>query len=285
MSKQQQGAFLAIHSAVLLFALSGLFAKWLSLPALAIVLGRTFFAGVFLLIILLVAKRTALIIDSSHFKTLLITGFLLAIHWLTFFLAIQLSTVAFGLLAFSTFPIFTAMIESRITNTPMSKQTYFLSILVVVGIGLIFPTDSLFAESMLALVCGIVSAVSFALLLVNNRGLVKQYAFYSIACYQNLIAFLCLLPFSFFIAIEITATDWSLLVLLGVLFTAFAHSLLNYALQSIKAFQASIAISLEPVYGIFAAWWLLSEHITVNMALGAVIILAVNFYLVTNKNV
>jgi hypothetical protein len=33
-------------------------------------------------------------------------GLILAVHWITFFHAIQVSSVAVGLLAFSTFPVF-----------------------------------------------------------------------------------------------------------------------------------------------------------------------------------
>ncbi len=43
--KAQQNALLALHTAVLLFALCALFAKWLSLPAIYIVIGRSLFAA------------------------------------------------------------------------------------------------------------------------------------------------------------------------------------------------------------------------------------------------
>jgi len=39
------GALIALHAAVALFAMAGLFGKWLALSALAIVLGRTLVAA------------------------------------------------------------------------------------------------------------------------------------------------------------------------------------------------------------------------------------------------
>lgn len=38
-------------------------------------------------------------------------GIILAVHWTTFFQSIQMSTVAIGLLTFSTFPVFTTFLE------------------------------------------------------------------------------------------------------------------------------------------------------------------------------
>ena len=40
---------------------------------------------------------------------LIVLGIILAVHWTTFFYSIQLSTVAIGLLTFSTFPIFATL--------------------------------------------------------------------------------------------------------------------------------------------------------------------------------
>ena len=40
-----------------------------------------------------------------------LSGVILAIHWLTFFHAIQVSTVAIGLIGFATFPIFVTFLE------------------------------------------------------------------------------------------------------------------------------------------------------------------------------
>jgi hypothetical protein len=38
-------------------------------------------------------------------------GMILAIHWTTFFKAIQVSTIAIALLTFSTFPVFITFLE------------------------------------------------------------------------------------------------------------------------------------------------------------------------------
>jgi len=87
------------HLAVLLFGISGLFGKLLSMNPMIIVFGRVLFSSIFLFIIILILKKS-LRLKSQHYFHLIIMGIVLAIHWSTFFKSIQMSTVAIGLLTF-----------------------------------------------------------------------------------------------------------------------------------------------------------------------------------------
>ena len=64
----------------------------------------------------------------------------------------------------------------------------------------------------------------------------------------------------------------SWLALLGVLCTALAHSLFVASLSILNARTASVVFALEPVYGIFLAWWLFQEQPGLRMLFGAVLI-------------
>ena len=95
-----------IHLAVLLFGLAGLFGKWLALSPVIIVLGRVFFASVSLILIFLFTKQNLRIYPRKNYFLLFFLGLILSLHWVSFFKAIQVSTVAVGLLSYSIFPIF-----------------------------------------------------------------------------------------------------------------------------------------------------------------------------------
>src|SRR6266478_2704952 len=96
------GAFASLHFAVLLFGFAGLFGKWLALPPATIVLGRTVFASV----TLWAALRLSHELRGRLEWRLAAGGALLALHWIAFFQAIQIASVAIGLLGFATFPLF-----------------------------------------------------------------------------------------------------------------------------------------------------------------------------------
>jgi drug/metabolite transporter (DMT)-like permease len=72
--------------------------------------------------------------------------------------------------------------------------------------------------------------------------------------------------------------DILLLLLLGVLFTGVAHSLFIKGLKNIKVRTASIIASLEPVYGIIIAAFLLKEIPTTKTVIGGVLILGCVLY-------
>ena len=83
-----------IHLAVMLFGLSGLFGKLLTLSPTIIVLGRVFFSSIFLYLIIFYLKKDLKLKEKKHYLYLIMMGVILALHWSTFFKSIQVSTVA-----------------------------------------------------------------------------------------------------------------------------------------------------------------------------------------------
>ena len=83
-----------------------------------------------------------------------------------------------------------------------------------------------------------------------------------IAFWQNALAALTLLPFAWaspWAIGQVGAREIMLLIGLGLVCTAFAHSLFIGALAVVSAHTASVIAALEPVYGIVLALAFLSE--------------------------
>lgn len=72
--------------------------------------------------------------------------------------------------------------------------------------------------------------------------------------------------------------DIFLLILLGVVFTGVSHLTFINGLKNIKTPTAGIFFSLEPVYGIVLAAFLLREIPTLRETFGGLIILGSVFY-------
>lgn len=262
-----------IHFAVLLFGLAGLFAKFVSLSAIHIVLGRVFFASIFLLFVLLITKKSFFFREKKTYLYFIIIGFVLALHWASFFYSIQRSTVAIGLITFATFPIFANFLEPIIFKELLFKKTLVLAFLTLIGIFFVVPEFSIHSDLTIGAIWGIVSAFTFAVLSMLNRAFVKQYSSIVIGFYQNLFAFFWLFPFYFVVPLSLNVKNIALLLLLGVLFTGIAHVLYIQGLDKVNVRTASIIASLEPVYGIIAAAILLSEIPEPRQWIGIMIIL------------
>jgi drug/metabolite transporter (DMT)-like permease len=274
----QNKNLLEIHTAVLFFGLAGLFGKLILLPALIIVLGRVIFAAIFLALLSLYLKQDIKLNQKKDYLYLFILGVILALHWWTFFQAIRLSTVAVGLLTYSTFPIFVTFLEPYFFKEKIKRSDIYLALIAFLGVILVVPRFEIADNITRGALWGIVSGLTFAVLSILNRGYVKKYSSLVIAFYQDSAAALVLLPFLFVMEFTITHKDILLLALLGVCFTAIAHTLFIKGLTNVRAQTASIIACLEPVYGIVIAIFLLGEIPGWRIISGGMLILSATFY-------
>ena len=271
-------SLIEIHLAVFLFGISGIFGKLLLLPPMIIVLGRVFFSSVFLLIVMLFLKKDIKLKYKKDYFYLTIMGLILAIHWSAFFKSIQVSTVAIGLLIFSTFPVFVAFLEPYFFKEKIKMPDIVSAIITLLGVALVVPKFQLGDNLTQGVLWGILSSFTYAILSMLNRKFVKEYSSVVIAFYEQFVATLVLIPFLFLIKPIFKPMDIVLLILLGIVFTAISHSLFINGLKSVKTQTAGIISSLEPVYGIVFAAFLLREIPTLREILGGIIILGTVFY-------
>lgn len=272
-----RAGLLQVHAAVLLFGLAGLFGKFIALPAPLITLGRVVFAALALGIVLL-AGGGGFRLQRRDYWLLPLTGVVLALHWAAFFQSIQVSTVAVALLSFATFPVFVAFLEPFVSRQPLRALDVALALTTLLGVALVVPSVELTNSITQGVLWGLLTAGSFAVLSLLNRHYVRRYASLTIAFYQDAAAAVVLLPFLLAAPQVIAPRELLLLALLGVIFTALAHTLFIQGLRGVKAQTASIIASLEPVYGIVFAVLLLGEIPAPRTLLGGAVILGVVLY-------
>lgn len=265
-----------LHSAVLLFAIAGLFGKWLTLSPLMIVLGRTSFAAMALLIVLIMVPRLRSPIRRGLLPWLALSGCVLAFHWVSFFHAIQISSVAVGLLTFSSFPVFVTLLEPVFFRERLRPIDLLTALIVLTGLICIVPRFDFTNHVTQGACWGVAAGLSFAVVSLLNRRLVAEHSSIVVAAGQNLVAALALLVLLPRNAQAVTPHDLLLLALLGILCTAVAHTLFVQSLTHVRAQLASVVSGLEAIYGTILAYLFLHELPTLRTVIGgALIILAV----------
>jgi drug/metabolite transporter (DMT)-like permease len=277
-SQSTRTSLLQVHAAVLLFGLSGLFGKYIALPAPLITLGRVVFAAIALLIVLAALRARFVLAARRDYLLLPLTGAVLAAHWAAFFQSVQVSTVAIALISFATFPVFVTFLEPLVFPQALRTLDVALALLTLGGVALVVPSVQLADATTQGVLWGLLAASSFAVLSLFNRYFVRRYSSLLISFYQDATAVLVLLPFLLFYQQPLTMRDLFLLVVLGVVFTALAHTLFIQGLRGVKTQTAGIISSLEPVYGIVFAALLLAEIPTPRTLLGGMLILSVVLY-------
>lgn len=266
-----------IHLSVVLFGLTGLFGKFISLPAPYIVLGRVFFASVSMGLYFLFRKKDVRLVRAADYAAIAAVGAVLALHWTAFYLSVKLSTVAIGVLTFAAYPIFVTFLEPFFFREKLRGADVLAAFVMFGGVLLVVPRLGAGPGMTAGMIWGMVSSVSYAVMSLLNRKFVSRYEGSVVAFYEQGTAALMMLPLLLFERPHATALDWALLVVLGVLLTGVAHSLFISGMRSVRAQTAGVIASLESVYGIAAAALCLGEFPTLRELAGGAVILGTAF--------
>jgi drug/metabolite transporter (DMT)-like permease len=259
---------MSLHAAVALFGFAGLFGKWIALSPTTIVLGRTVVAALALGAVLALRGQR-----RGRFEWRLgVSGALLAAHWVAFFQSIQIAGVAIGLLGFATFPIFVLLLEWTFLRRRTHPGDWVLALAVTLGLVLIVPEFQLSNKVVQGVLWGVLAGASFALLAVCNRVFASRREAGEIAFWQNACAAICLLPVLVLVPAIPSPRDLGLILVLGLVCTALAHTLFIRSLRVLSAHTASVVATMEPMYGIALAAILLGEIPNTATLAGGVII-------------
>jgi len=267
-------ARLAIHLTAVLFGLSGILGELIRAGAALITGGRALFAAAALLWFIRRAGRRLRRPPRAARAPLLAAGVLLALHWTSFFTAVKMGGVAVATLGFASFPAFTTVLEGLLFRERAHRAEWMAVALVSAGLALVAPSFDLRDQAAAGLAWGVLSGLSFALFALANRKAVSLVPGRELACWENLIVALLILPGCVPESGSLRALDWLWLVLLGVFCTALPHTLLVSSLARVKARTAGIVIALEPVYAIAFAAILFAQYPSARALAGGALILA-----------
>lgn len=250
--------YLKLHLIVVIAAFTAILGELISLPAHSLVIWRTGIAAIVLAIWL-----RGKVLHFPFKRLALFTGLILGAHWMTFFGAVNLANVSICLTGMATASFFTAATEAIQEKRLPHKHEIWLSLLVIPGIILVAGVES---GHLLGLLCGILSALFSAIFPVLNKTMVRKGAkpevitFYEmlgsmLAC--ALVSLVIGAQFSHFTPIGL---DWLWLAILALVCTVYAFSVYVKLLKSFSAYESTLAINFEPIYGIILAALIFQEH-------------------------
>jgi len=266
---RRQRALFSIHIAAVLFGLTGIFGELIQADAIAITAGRACFAVVALYAVMRMMGSSPIQgITRRNIGVLALAGAMLAIHWITFFIAVKISGVAIATLGFASFPAFITLCEWLVFKEKVSTHEWLILLLVSLGLVLVTPSFDFRDDATIGLAWAIASGLSFALFTLINRRAAARIPAQQVACWENAFVALLTLPFSLPAMAQLDALNWLWMAMLGVLCTALSHYLLVSSLMTLKARSAGIVIALEPVYAIFFAAVLFAQYPSLRALIG-----------------
>ncbi|WP_396638295.1 DMT family transporter [Maribacter sp. R77961] len=278
MQKDKVTNLIHLHFIVFIWGFTAILGKLITIDSLPLVWYRMLIATI---VILFYLKWISVPLRVNR-KTLLwfiIAGIVVASHWVTFFLAIKVSTVSVTLAMMSTGAFFTALLEPILFKRKIIGYEIFFGVLVIIGLYLIFKVETDYSYGMgIALLSAFLAAV-FAII---NGKLVKTNKPAIISYYELGIGVLFLTvilawngsyTIDFF---SVSAMDCVYLIILGVLCTSYAFIAAVKVMRVLTPYTVMLTTNLEPVYGILLAWFIFGNEEKMNplFYVGAGIILA-----------
>lgn len=269
----QRSGLLSIHGATLLLGATGIFARSIELSADQIIAWRALFAAC-ILMAFIYATRKPQWPNKSEAIWLLFCGLTTAFHWVSFFHSMQLAGVAIGMLSLYTFPIFIVLLEPWANGKTLDKRDLAAAILVLLGILIMVDELNIHSQTTQGILWGIASAMVWALRNIYFKKHLAKLPAAQTMCWQLILVALCLLPIAAPQAAQVSLQDWGLLLLLSLVCTALAHTLVLSAMHSLSAKTTSLIACLQPVYGSLLAWLILQETVEFHVIMGGSLIIS-----------
>ena len=274
MKGQSGRGFGSVHAALILLAHAPLFAKLLPISPTLIILGRCFFGAIALFVYLRLRGGSEEPETWSGFLRQAPIGVVLAVHWVSYFYSIRISSVAIGMVSLYTFPIMTSILEPIILRTRFDWLDLPLLAWILGGIALMAPAWDLNDATFQGLLIGLFSAGLFALRNVLSKRLLARASGARLLLNQLAIAFVVLVPF----VPDYTAVlDWRHLLglaVLGVIVTAIAHTLWINGMRHLRATTVALLSCTGPVFGVLLAALYLDEIPEPRTIVGGAVVLA-----------
>ena len=271
-------SYLHLHVIVFIWGFTAILGKLISLEALDLVWYRMLFASVIMTFVVLFNKEK-IKVPFNVLIGFIVSGIIIAAHWLTFYQAIKVSNVSITLACLSTGAFFASILEPIFYKRKVIWYELLFGLIVVVGLGIIFNVETKFKTG---IYLAVTSAFLSALFSVINGKYAKEYDPNVISLYElsSGVFFISIYLFfagSFtpaFFAISINDLIW--LFLLSSICTAYAFSASVKVMKFLSPFTVMLTINLEPIYGIILALLIFKdgEEMTPLFYVGALVILA-----------
>ncbi|OGW40943.1 MAG: hypothetical protein A2Y97_03125 [Nitrospirae bacterium RBG_13_39_12] len=200
---------------------------------------------------------------------LFLLGPIFIMNSLLFYYSFANTSIANAVLTHYTAPIFVAMLSPVLLKESIDRIVITAIIISTAGLLLMLKGLSLSEQDVKGIIAGVLSGLSYALIIIIGRSLAQRFNTLVITFFQNLVVVLILLPFIKEIPLE---TAWYF-ILLGILHSTAAPLLYIRGLKEIKASKAAILGYIEPVGAMLFALIIFNEVPRSMSLIGGILII------------
>ena len=279
MQKNNLKHYLHLHFLVFIAGFTAILGEAISLGSIALVWHRMLIAFV-LTFLFLIFRKYDFKINLRDFFNFSLAGIIIALHWITFFEAIEQSNISITLAMFSTGAFFASLLEPIFFKRKIKPVEIILGCVVICGVFIILKAN---VNSFVGVLLGIVSALLASLFSVFNGKLVQNNNPFLISFYEFLSGVVFILLYLIFsdnvsdlTISSLFSYDYLYVFILGSICTAYAFIASIYILKFLSPYTLVLTYNLEPVYGILLAIFIFpdTEKMEFSFYIGTLIIIS-----------
>lgn len=254
-------SYINLHLIVFIWGFTAVLGDLITIREASLVWYRMLLAGIFLLAYLLIKRKSIRLPLKSAIKLILV-GFLIALHWIFFFKAINVSNVSITLAMFSVGAFFASILEPIFYNRKMLWYEVLFGLIIIAGLCMIMQVEMKYLEGILYALLSVFLGVLFTLF---NGKLIQEHDSTVITVYEFFAGFLFVSVYlllqgkftpQFF---DVSGKDWILILILSSICTAYAFTASVNVMKKLSPYTVMLTTNLEPVYGIFLAYFIIGE--------------------------
>lgn len=271
--------YLHLHFLVFIAGFTAILGEVITITAIPLVWFRMVIAAILMFLYIRIAKINISIRPKSIVR-LSVAGIIIALHWITFFGAIDESNISITLAMFSCGAFFASLLEPFIYKRGIIWYEILFGIIVIFGVFIITQSE---IKYLTGIILGISSAFFSSLFAVLNGKFLKEHSATAISFYEFLsgVVFISIyiLIFGEGFSVDffkLSFSDFGYLFILASICTAYAFIAAVHVMKVISPYTVVLSYNLEPIYGIFMAVILFpeKENMSSSFYYGAIIIIS-----------
>jgi len=278
MQKDKLLSTIHFHFIVIIFGFTAVLGSLISISAIPLVWYRMTLASLGLGLVLWITKQSFRVSKTIAWVAV-ISGVLIAFHWITFFGAVKVSNVSITLSVLSSGAFLTSLLEPIFYKRKIVGYEVLFGLLVIVGLVLVLGTNTSHLKGFFYAGISMILAVLFTLL--NGKFVTKTNP-YILSFYELLVGALVVTVLlgiqgaftpSFF---SISSQDILWLAILAFVCTSYAFVVSIVVMRHLTPYSIMLGINMEPVYGISLAYVIFGEKeaMPTSFYIGVICILA-----------
>lgn len=207
-------------------------------------------------------------------------GLISLVNSFTFFYAFKNTTIANAVLTHYTAPVIVAFLSPLLLHEKITKKIIFIIMLASIGLWIMLDGLSLEGSQMTGVAAGLVSGVSYAMIILFVRMYSHKFHPLVLTFFQNMTIALLLAPFIRELPLHAL---WSYLFV-GIIHSTIAPILYFKGLRYVTANRAAVLGYLEPVCAILFSMLFLKEIPGGNSIIGGALIILSGYLTVKTKD-